>query len=164
MAEAFLYVIGEGRDRHKVGLSTSPRRRLSQLQTGTARRLILKRASAERYADAAKIESYAHWLLRESAIRGEWFKVTEEAAWVALTAAVQAVSQGLEVPAPPRPEPRKRGRPLHDHEPVLIRFVPGTREEIKAVLAEGEDNASFVRLAVSKEIARRKRSSAKPTS
>ena len=59
---------------------------------------------------------------------------------------------------------RRMARPKNDHEPVLIRFVPGTRDEIKAVLAEGEDNASFVRLAVSKEIARRKRTSAKPTS
>lgn len=58
---------------------------------------------------------------------------------------------------------RRMARPKNDHEPVLIRFVPGTREEIKAVLTEGEDNASFVRLAVSKEIARRKRTPRKPT-
>lgn len=52
---------------------------------------------------------------------------------------------------------RRMSRPKNDHEPVLIRFVPGTREEIRAVLQDGEDNASFVRLAVAKEIARRKR-------
>ncbi|MCP1545288.1 hypothetical protein [Methylorubrum extorquens] len=53
---------------------------------------------------------------------------------------------------------RRMARPKSDHEPVLIRFVPGTREEIREVLHDGEDNASFVRLAVAKEIARRKRS------
>lgn len=52
---------------------------------------------------------------------------------------------------------RRMAKPKNDHEPVLIRFVPGTREEIRAVLHDGEDNATFVRLAVSKEIARRKR-------
>lgn len=52
---------------------------------------------------------------------------------------------------------RRVARPKNEHEPVLIRFVPGTRERIKAVLAEGEDNAGFVRSAVDREIRRRER-------
>lgn len=52
-------------------------------------------------------------------------------------------------------------RPKNDHEPVLIRFVPGTRDRIKAVLVEGEDNASFVRAVVEKAIAQRERAAAR---
>lgn len=59
---------------------------------------------------------------------------------------------------------RRVARPKNDHEPVLIRFVPGTRERIKAVLTEGEDNAHFVRLAVDKEIKRRSRKPSPPSS
>ena len=126
VADAFLYVIGEAEGPHKVGLSVSPRRRLAELQIGSPRGLSLKRTSAARYAAAAKIENYAHWLLRESAVRGEWFDVTDEAAWVALTAAVEAVAQGLDVPAPPPSESGKVGRPpiKRDVEtkPLLVRM------------------------------------------
>lgn len=48
-------------------------------------------------------------------------------------------------------------RPKNEHEPVLIRFVPGTKERVKAVLEDGEDHASFVRAAVDEKIARRER-------
>ncbi|WP_286963561.1 GIY-YIG nuclease family protein [Methylobacterium sp.] len=161
-AAAHLYVIGSRRGPHKVGVSANPRKRLSQLQTGTASLLILKRTTATPIAEPEAVERYAHWLLRESAVRGEWFRVTEEAAWVALTAAVEAIAKGLRVPEPPKPEPKKRGRPLNEHEPVLIRFVPGTKERVRAVLEEGEDHASFVRTAVDEKIARRLRQARKP--
>jgi len=52
---------------------------------------------------------------------------------------------------------RKMSRPKNDHEPVLIRFQPGTRDRIRASLREGEDNASFVRLAVDAELKRREK-------
>lgn len=50
---------------------------------------------------------------------------------------------------------RRVSRPKNEHEPVLIRFTPGTRERVKAVLSEGEDHASFVRAAVDERIASR---------
>lgn len=101
MAEAsFLYVIGDGTGAHKVGVSARPARRLGQLQVGNPRLLSLlhSRAVEGRIADA--VEEYAHWLLRESYLRGEWFEVTDEAAWVALIAAEEAVLSGLSVPRP----------------------------------------------------------------
>lgn len=51
-------------------------------------------------------------------------------------------------------------KPKNEHEPVLIRFVPGTRDRVRAVLAPDEDHASFVRSAVARELARREK--AKP--
>ena len=60
-----------------------------------------------------------------------------------------------------RPKHRM-ARPKNEHEPVLIRFAPGTKERVRAVLGEGEDHASFVRLAVDKEVRRRERSKPKP--
>lgn len=57
---------------------------------------------------------------------------------------------------------RRMARPKNEHEPVLIRFVPGTKERVRAVLEEGEDHASFVRAAVDEKIARRLRQSRKP--
>jgi hypothetical protein len=59
---------------------------------------------------------------------------------------------------------RRMARPKNEHEPVLIRFVPGTKERVRAVLEEGEDHASFVRAAVDKEIARRLRTPRQPSS
>lgn len=57
---------------------------------------------------------------------------------------------------------RRMSRPKNEHEPVLIRFVPGTKDRVRAVLGEGEDHASFVRQAVDKEVARRLRTPRKP--
>lgn len=164
MAEpAFLYVIGSRRGPHKVGVSSDPRRRLAQLQVSTHEALLLKRATETPVPDPAKVESFAHWLLRESAIRGEWFRVTEEAAWVALTAAREAVAQGLTVP-------RERisifGRPrINDpDEAMTARFAAGTLARIKAVLMPKEPLAGFMRDAVEREIARRLRTPRKLSS
>jgi predicted GIY-YIG superfamily endonuclease len=154
---AFLYVIGAGRGAHKIGVSLRPKRRLAQLQTGNPSKLILRRATEAEVTDAEKVEDYAHWLLRESRVRGEWFRVTEEAAWVALTAAVDAVARGLSVPLPPKPVPKTRGRPKRDFEPMFIRFAIGTKDRIRAVLRDGEDHAHFMRSAIEAELKRRER-------
>lgn len=58
---------------------------------------------------------------------------------------------------------RRMARPKNEHEPVLIRFVPGTKDRVRAVLEEGEDHASFVRAAVDEKIARRLRTPRKPS-
>ena len=102
---AFLYVITDGSGSHKVGLSTSPRKRLGQLQTGCPRRLTLVRTSEEPFHEPDEVEAYAHWLLQEARELGEWFNVTEEAAWVALVAAGEAVARGDRAPGrwPARP-------------------------------------------------------------
>lgn len=52
---------------------------------------------------------------------------------------------------------RRVAKPKNEHEPVLIRFVPGTRDRVRAVLRKDEDHASFVRAAVDEKIKRRER-------
>lgn len=52
---------------------------------------------------------------------------------------------------------RRVAKPKNEHEPVYIRFVPGTRDRVRAVLTEDEDHASFVRSAVDAEVKRRER-------
>ncbi|MGX7706288.1 GIY-YIG nuclease family protein [Methylobacterium sp. Gmos1] len=120
---AYLYVIADGAGAHKVGLSTSPQKRLRQLQTASPKRLSLVRTSEEPEADAGAIEAYAHWLLREAQEDGEWFSVTEEAAWVAVVAATEAVARGERAP------PRARGG--HSKGVVIPPYVPMCPAEFK---------------------------------
>jgi len=95
---AYLYVITDGSGAHKVGLSVAPQKRLGQLQTGCPRRLTLARTSDEPFEEPDEVEAYAHWLLQEARELGEWFNVTEDAAWVALVAAGEAVARGERAP------------------------------------------------------------------
>lgn len=140
----FAYVIGSRRGPHKVGLSRDPERRLSQLQVGSPTTLVLKRKHAVAASDPEAVEAYAHWLLRESYVRGEWFRVTEEAAWVALIAAQEAIANGLSIPTG---EHVGGGRkpPLKDK--TLVRFKEGTLERIDAVAGKFR-RAVFIREAV----------------
>ena len=50
---------------------------------------------------------------------------------------------------------RRVSRPKNEHEPAYIRFKPGTKARVEAVLIEGETHASFVNEAVNEKIARR---------
>lgn len=165
VADAYLYVIGEADGPHKVGLSVAPRRRLAELQIGSPRGLALKRTSTDRYAEAAKIENYAHWLLRESAVRGEWFSVTDEAAWVALTAAVEAVAQGLDVPSPPHSEPGKVGRPPIKRDvvtkPLLVRMDGDMHARIVQCVGK-KRMAQFARDAIEEKLQREEASTPLP--
>lgn len=130
MAATYAYVIGSQRGPHKVGLSRNPTRRLSQLQVGSPVALMLERSGPVSASDPDEVEAYAHWLLRESYVRGEWFKVTEEAAWVALIAAQEAVARRLGIPEGEHVGGGRK-KPLKDVMPV--RFVEGTLDRIDAV-------------------------------
>lgn len=52
---------------------------------------------------------------------------------------------------------RRMARPKNEHEPVLIRFRPGTMERVDAVLMEQETRADFVRQAVEDALKKRAR-------
>lgn len=67
----------------------------------------------------------------------------------------QAADNGLTASEISRPS-RRMARPKNEHEPVLIRFRPGTMEQIDTVLLQPETRADFVRLAVDRELKRRK--------
>ena len=61
----------------KVGVSSSPKKRLSTLQTGTEHKLNLVHVSD---ATVVVSEKKVHELLNESCIRGEWFNVSTDEA------------------------------------------------------------------------------------
>ena len=61
----------------KVGVSSSPSKRLSSLQTGTEHKLNLVHVSD---ATAVVSEKKVHRMLNEACIRGEWFNVSTDEA------------------------------------------------------------------------------------
>jgi len=148
---SFVYVIRRGPREHKIGHSTSPARRMSHLQGGSRQRLSL--VASEPCDNAPQIEAYAHWLLRESQIRGEWFAVTAEAALVAIVAAREAVREGHFAPC----RIAGGGRRKQWGEVMSARFPAGIFARVAAILRPGEDRTDFVREAVDKEIKRRER-------
>lgn len=138
-----LYVITDDAGACKVGVSRSPQRRLRQLQTGASRRLRIARAGAEPVALAREVEAYAHWLLRAAQMQGEWFQVTEEAAWVALVASCIAVAKGERAPR----RIAGSGRPSLNVEETKVRLTAGAKERIAALVGT-YGMAGFIRRAV----------------
>lgn len=150
---AHLYVIADGSGAHKVGLSVSPEKRLRRLQSASARRLVLVRQTDAPTAAASEIEAYAHWLLRKACAGGEWFNVTEEAAWVALVAAADAVARGERAPiriaGPGRPMLTRGAATVK----TTIRLPTSLHERMEEVAGEGKV-AAFIRAAVEEKLER----------
>ena len=48
-------------------------------------------------------------------------------------------------------------RPKVFTESVLVRLPPGSKDELRALTAEGEDVADLIRQAIEREVARRRR-------
>lgn len=154
MPTTYAYVIGSRGGPHKVGLSRSPTRRLSQLQVGSPVTLALKRSGPVSANDPEEVEAYAHWLLRESYLRGEWFKVTEEAAWVALVAAQEAVAHGKTAPIRIGGGGRPPLNPKDATVKTTLRLTQGVLDRIEALVGPNR-TATFIRDAVEGELRRR---------
>lgn len=148
-----LYVIANDDGAHKVGTSVAPQRRLSQLQIGSARQLRLARTMLSPVPDADAVEAYAHWLLRASQAVGEWFAVTEEAAWVALVAAAEAVARGERAPE----RIAGVGRKMLWPDKIVAPLPKGSLARMAAVLGPEEDKTDFLREAVERELKRREK-------
>lgn len=72
-----VYVIAEeGAEVCKIGLTNDPHKRLSVLQTGQSKLLILH--AAWMVADAEALERAAHKALAARRLQGEWFAVTAQ--------------------------------------------------------------------------------------
>ncbi len=71
-----------------------------------------------------------------------------------------AADNGLTASEISRPS-RRMSRPKNEHEPVLIRFRPGTMDRIDTVLLQPETRADFVRQAVEDALKKRARSTPK---
>lgn len=74
----YVYVISAGPNAHKIGISTTPEKRLITLQGANMANLEL--VYCERVSDPYVVETHAHRILKLSRGNGEWFNVTEDVA------------------------------------------------------------------------------------
>lgn len=73
----YLYVISESdQGPCKLGFSAVPERRLRQLQTGCAGKLVLFHQEAVPSAKVKQLERALHGLLRHLKLKGEWFNLS----------------------------------------------------------------------------------------
>ena len=151
-SSSYVYVVADGAGQLKVGVAAEPRRRLRQLQVGNARRLSLRRFVPFQGDDPEAVERYAHWLLRDHHVGGEWFVVDEKTAVVALLGAAMAVIKGLRAP---RPGFGGRGRDKLWEERLNVTLPKGAKDQIVAALREDEDSLDFARTALSAELQKR---------
>jgi T5orf172 domain len=86
---SYVYIIGESRDGPvKIGVSTNPKGRLSELQTGTP----VKLKVLAKFRGDEEQEAFAHRLLGAHRINGEWFARTP-----AVNAFIDNVRRGVSV-------------------------------------------------------------------
>jgi hypothetical protein len=97
MAEAHVYAIAAGSNAVKIGRSQKPAERMASLQTAHYEPLKLAFSLPCDEAQAALIERFAHVMLREKRLAGEWFGVTVEEATQAIQAALERVRNGEEL-------------------------------------------------------------------
>jgi hypothetical protein len=147
----YIYVIGPPGGPQKVGLAANARRRVAELQVGSHTPLKLGFSVEIEAAEAWPVESYAHWILRDHSVGGEWFSVSVEDAVRAIGEAIAAVRRGE------RKGSKSVGRKKRWSEDMVARFPEGTFARIDAVREEGEDRTDFVREAVERELKRRER-------
>lgn len=93
------------------------------------------------------IERRVHWLLQDSRIDGEWFKVSAPRAVKAVRQAADENGQGdLARPA--------TGRPALGVKQTIVRLTPEQRRRIEALVGPNK-MAVFIREAVENELRRR---------
>lgn len=90
----FVYVLGPVEGPQKIGISVAPNVRFQTMQAANAVELKCW-YTVEVPTDLARsIELYAHALLIDARVRGEWFNVSVEDAIAAINKAVAAVAAG----------------------------------------------------------------------
>lgn len=91
MKEHFIYVIGREQGPVKVGISSSPRTRLAELQTGCPFKISILNEQRMRDRDhALKHEKTFHEVYRKYRLMGEWFKIDADIA-------IDGICTGLEL-------------------------------------------------------------------
>ncbi len=117
---SYVYVIGPLDGPQKIGIAQKPAARCASLQIGNHRTLAVSSQTKVPAASAASIERRAHYILRDSAVRGEWFSVSPQEARAAIAQAIKDLEEGR-----PNPEPEIGGLrvtfrlPPSLHEPFL---------------------------------------------
>lgn len=150
---AYVYVIGSPEGPCKVGYTVATARRLKEIQKAETRRIDIFGKWPVGHAKALAVERYAHWLLRDKQISGEWFDVTPEEASGAVSRATRA---GVD-PDYPLPRVDMIGRGLGCGEHIATKFPKGTRERIRSALETDEHQADLIRAAVEAELQRRQK-------
>ncbi len=89
-----VYIIGSHHGPKKIGVASDLMRRLAFIQTSSPVRLKILAEVLMATDVAVKVEAYAHWLLRDAHITGEWFNVLTDDAVKAVKSAVDAVARG----------------------------------------------------------------------
>lgn len=102
-AQAYVYVIGDPGGPQKIGVAANPEQRRYMLQGASPVSLVISAAIPATRSEAFRVEAYAHWLLRDQRLRGEWFDITPNEARNAIGEAFVAVSEGLSPPTSARP-------------------------------------------------------------
>jgi hypothetical protein len=88
---SFVYAIGDGHGNVKIGAANDIKHRMRTLQTGNASRLYLIAylPFGSRY-DADRVEATAHSAADSDRRCGEWFAISDDAAWQTLLDAAEA--------------------------------------------------------------------------
>jgi hypothetical protein len=84
-----IYVISEGTEWFKIGISANTEKRIEKMQTGNPRRLSLVASFMVRTIRIDAVEKRAHEALAFCERRGEWFKTDRETAILAIAKAAR---------------------------------------------------------------------------
>lgn len=145
----YLYVVGPSVGPVKIGRSMCPPKRLKQLEGKTGMKLHLTGQWPIGQAIALGAERYAHHLLRDKHVAGEWFDVSaaEASAAVAIAVATDHVANY----AMPALEDASRIDGVY----ARTKFPRDMYDRLNRV--SGGHHASFIRDAVERELERRER-------
>ena len=148
-----IYVIGNDSGIVKVGLASSPKRRLMELQTGHSEPLKLHFISELPQELSAPVERRAHWLLKDKHRSGEWFTVGPSTAIEAVKSAIECRGEGEKANFSVGRPPLSRKSMT---KAVLVRLTEDLVSRIDAIAGENR-RGQFIREAAIKELERRER-------
>ena len=145
-AERFVYVIGPETGAQKVGVTNSPELRRVALSVG-GKALRIHATVAVQAIEALAVERYAHCLLYDHHVRGEWFDVSPQVATEAICLAATRIANGEAPPFIPLLMQRKPAD--FDSEPKGVRFPPVAVDALeRAAAVNGLSVSSVIRMAV----------------
>lgn len=126
---------------------------MHEIQAHSARNLVLLHERTVPAEVAVNVERRAHWLLRESHFRGEWFSVPPHEAIAAVERAANEGGEGERAGS-------LAGRKKLWAENVNLTLPAGAKERMNAALREGEDRLDLIRSAIETELKKREKAKA----
>lgn len=145
---AFVYAIGSTNGPTKIGYSLMPKKRLEVFRKKAKRDLEIFGTWPVGAAIALHVERYAHWLLRDKHITGEWFSCNRDEA---LDAIRRAATEDHD-PNYAIPRIDTVGREIKGGVTIPTKYPRGTRERLLNVSPGAY--ADFIRAAVAEKLER----------